>query len=513
MPELGIGSVLGGYRIDGVVGQGGMGVVYRATQLRLQRTVALKVIMPALANDPGFRERFERESRLAASIDHNHVVPVHEANEVDGLLYIAMRYVDGKDLRTLVESEGPLAPERAARIIAQVASALDAAHAHGLVHRDVKPGNILVTGRGAEEHVFLTDFGLTKSATEAGLTKTGQWVGTLDYAAPEQINNGPVDARTDVYALGCVLYHALTGHVPYVRDSDVAKMYAHLHDPAPAVSDARPDVPPAMSEAAARAMRKDPADRYPSAGDLGRAALAAAGAAHIRPERSVAVGDAAPAEGVATRPAAAPPPSAPTVPRPAPAPASPPVPVDPTARQPYPSPAPAPVTPAPASGSGSGSGNRGLLIAIAILLVLIAAGGGAYAAGLFDSSSGGGGGTADEPTPQPTPTSTTEPTSTPTEEPTETATSSGGGPCVNQFISPVERDQLSDAQGVNEPAEQGSVFYGTCEGAVWALATFPDGTDGVFRRVGDSWVRVGSINSSRCVVPNRLLVLWKKPSC
>jgi serine/threonine protein kinase len=450
--EIGVGSVLGGYRIDGVIGHGGMGVVYRATQLRLQRTVALKVIMPALASDLSFRERFERESRLAASIDHNHVVPVYEADEVDGLLYIAMRYVDGKDLRALIESEGPLDPARVARLIAHVSSALDAAHARGLVHRDVKPGNILVAGRGAEEHAYLTDFGLTKSVSEAGLTKTGQWVGTLDYAAPEQINNGPVDARTDVYALGCVLYQALTGQVPYVRDSDVAKMYAHLHDPAPMVAEVRPEVPDALGHVVTRAMEKDPGQRFPSAGDLGRGAVAAAaGSAHPPPERSVATGDAAPPTVAAPGPTA--PASQPHTPTPQP---------QPQPRTPTPPTHAAPVfaqTPPPAAAPASS--NRGLLIAAVALLVVIVAGGAAFAAGVFDSGDGDGGGsrlasstaTATETAAE---TATESATEEPTSEPTATSTplrNQSGAPSYFTYYGPAFQAQLPEGRGWGAPAQ------------------------------------------------------------
>src|SRR5215213_5861789 len=250
-----------------------MGVVYRATQLRLDRLVALKVIAPELAQDPGFRERFTHESRIAASIDHPNVVPVFEAGEQDGLLFLSMRYLEGTDLGKLLRAEGRLEPRRAARIVAQVGDALDAAHARGLVHRDVKPGNVLIA---EGDRAFLTDFGLTKHAEDAtGLTKTGQWVGTVDYVAPEQVRGEAVDARTDVYALGCVLFHALSGQIPFPRPSEIAKIYAHLSDPPPAVDWVALGQPAAMGEVVARGMAKDPDERYPSAGDLGRAARAA----------------------------------------------------------------------------------------------------------------------------------------------------------------------------------------------------------------------------------------------
>jgi non-specific serine/threonine protein kinase len=257
-----------------------MGVVYRATQLRLTRTVALKLVTPALARDTSFRERFRREWMIAASIEHPNVIPVYEAGEEDGALYIAMRWVDGTDLRETLD-RGALEPARAARLVAQVANALDAAHEHGLIHRDVKPGNILITG---QDHVYLTDFGLTKHATSiSGLTKTGQWVGTVDYMAPEQIEGAPVSARTDVYSLGCVLFEALTGTAPYKRDAELAKLWAHVHAPPPSVLEVSPGASPQLDEVVRRAMAKDPAERYASAGDLGRAALAAVAGAEPAP--------------------------------------------------------------------------------------------------------------------------------------------------------------------------------------------------------------------------------------
>jgi DNA-binding beta-propeller fold protein YncE/predicted Ser/Thr protein kinase len=269
------GSVLGDFRIEGELGRGGMGVVYRATQLSLGRPVALKVIASGLAGDDGFRERFGRESRLAASLDHPNVIPVYAAGEHDGVLYIAMRYVEGTDLRALIRNESRLDPLRAAGVVAQVASALDAAHERGLVHRDVKPANVLVAARGGGEHVYLTDFGLIKrSASESSLTAAGEWVGTLDYVAPEQVRGDAVDGRADVYALGCVLYEMLTGRVPFPRENDLAKLWAHISDDAPSALELAPDSPPALAAVAERAMAKDPADRFAEAGMMGRVALA-----------------------------------------------------------------------------------------------------------------------------------------------------------------------------------------------------------------------------------------------
>ncbi|WP_187368996.1 serine/threonine-protein kinase [Baekduia soli] len=290
--ELQAGDVFAGHRISGVAGRGGMGVVYRALQLDLQRPVALKLIAAPLARDEDFRERFVRESRAAAAIDHPNVIPVYSAGEDAGRLYLAMRLVEGEDLRSLVRREGPLTPDRAAAVIAQVGGALDAAHARGLVHRDIKPANVLLDG----DHAYLTDFGLTKRLTgETTMTGSGRWVGTLGYIAPEQIRGAPVDARADVYALGCLLFYVLTGAAPYRRDSDEATLFAHLHDPAPDPRDLTPEVPGPLADVVRRALEKEPDDRFPSAGDLGRAALAAAGGAPPPgPERLVARGAAAP---------------------------------------------------------------------------------------------------------------------------------------------------------------------------------------------------------------------------
>ncbi len=293
MGGLAPGEVLAGHRIEEVAGRGGMGVVYRATQLALDRTVALKVIAPGLLEDQTMRARFVRESKVAASIDHPNVIPVYYAGEEDGVAYIAMRYVAGDDLRTLVRRARRLSPQRAAGIVAQVGAALDAAHAAGLVHRDVKPANVLI---GPENHVYLTDFGLSKHAiSTAGTTKPGHWVGTIDYVAPEQIRGERVDARTDVYGLGCLLFYTLTGTVPFPRETDEAKLWAQLSDPPPKPGEY--GAPEAFDAVIERALAKAPGDRYPSAGDLGRAAVAAAsGEQPVERERVVATGVAAPIE-------------------------------------------------------------------------------------------------------------------------------------------------------------------------------------------------------------------------
>ena len=287
-----------GYRLEQRVGRGGMGVVYRATHLRLGRTVALKVLAPEWSRDVSFRARFDEESRVAASIDHPNVVPVFDAGETpDGLLYLAMRFVEGTDLGALIEEEGPLGCHRAAALIGGVADALDAAHAAGFVHRDIKPANVLLgPGPSGGEVAYLTDFGLTKLiAGSAGFTQTGQVVGTPHYMSPEQIEGRRLDARSDVYSLACTLFHALTGHVPFRRDTAPAVMYAHAHEPPPLVTPERPELPSAFDDVIRRAMAKEPRRRYLSAGDLGRAAQQAAGDGARTPlERSVAAGEAAP---------------------------------------------------------------------------------------------------------------------------------------------------------------------------------------------------------------------------
>ena len=264
MPDPLIGSLVAGHRIERLVGRGGMGVVYAAVDVTLDRTVALKLIAPELAAEHGFRSRFIAESRIAASIDHPNVVPIHRAGEEDGVLFLAMRLVDGADLRTIVERDGPLAPERAAAILAQVAAALAAAHARGLVHRDVKPANVLVA---ADDHCYLTDFGLVKDlAATAGATQTGEVLGTLDYVAPERIQGRATGPWSDVYALGCVLFFALTGSVVFPLDAPESKLWAHVSEPPPSVTALRPSVPAALDAVVARALAKDPAERHESAG-------------------------------------------------------------------------------------------------------------------------------------------------------------------------------------------------------------------------------------------------------
>jgi hypothetical protein len=288
------GEEIAGYRIEGLLGRGGMGEVYRATQLSLARLVALKLIAAELARNHEFQSRFRREAQVAASLEHPNVLPVYEVGDADGLLYLSMRYVDGPNLAQLLVG-GPLEPARAVGVVAGVADALDEAHAHGLVHRDVKPANVLLEPRGSSEHAFLSDFGLSKLASVSeSPTQTGQLLGTVDYLAPEAIGTGLVDARSDVYALGCVLWEALTGTVVFPRESLMAKLWAHVYEEPPSLASVRPGLAAGLDDVLRRALAKEPSGRYPSAGDLGRAVTAALEDRPVtQPERSVAVGEAA----------------------------------------------------------------------------------------------------------------------------------------------------------------------------------------------------------------------------
>jgi serine/threonine protein kinase/DNA-binding beta-propeller fold protein YncE len=290
-----VGSQVAGYRLEQQIGLGGMAVVYRARDTRLDRDVALKVLAPALAQDDSFRQRFIRESRAAAAVDDPHIIPVYEAGEERGVLFIAMRFVRGGDVRSLLDASGPLSPERATEILSQAASALDAAHARGLVHRDVKPANMLLEASpdaDRPDHVYLSDFGLAKgSLANTGLTSTGQFLGTLDYVAPEQVEGRPVDGRTDQYALGCVAFELLTGRPPFPRDQGMAVMYAQVSEAPPKLSSRRPGLPAGVDDVVNRALAKASADRYPSCRDF---------AADLR--RAFSLGSAGPGPAPAYRP-------------------------------------------------------------------------------------------------------------------------------------------------------------------------------------------------------------------
>jgi tRNA A-37 threonylcarbamoyl transferase component Bud32 len=276
-----VNTEVGGYRIVEPIGRGATSVVYRAEHVRLGRTAALK-LLSAEIGETEFRERFLRESRLAASLDHPSIVPIFDAGEQNGHLYIAMACVDGSDLKTLLVEEGRLPLRRTLRIVGQIASALDAAHARGLVHRDVKPANILV---GDGDRAFLSDFGVVKELATIGTTRTGSFVGTIAYSAPEQIEGRDVDARADQYALACVLYECLVGTSPFHRSSEVAVLNAHLHASPPKLTKTAPDLPAALEPVLAKALSKSPLDRYATCGEFVAAARAATVEKHVHPRR------------------------------------------------------------------------------------------------------------------------------------------------------------------------------------------------------------------------------------
>ena len=372
------GTIIAGYRIDGTLGEGGMGTVYRATQLSLERVVAFKVVAPTLSDDISFRDRFRREGQLQAALDHPHIVPVYEAGEADSLLFLAMRLIEGTTLKALITS-GQLGDRRSLRLLTQMGDALDAAHAKGLVHRDVKPQNILV---GAGDHAYLTDFGLTKARGGTVVTEAGHFVGTIDYIAPEQARGEIATAASDVYSLTCVLCECLTGQPPFVRASEERTLFAHLADPPPQLSALRSDLPPAIDELVARGMAKDPAERPESARELmleARRALGAlpaaapaepeAGATRLAPAPQAGATRIATAADVATGAAALPAPGAPAQTAPAAtAPATPAAPTD---------------TPAASRGSGLGA-----IAAVTALAVIVAAAAGALLGGSSKSSAG-----------------------------------------------------------------------------------------------------------------------------
>jgi serine/threonine protein kinase len=278
------GARVAGYLLERLVGVGGMAAVYQARDERLGRVVALKL----LAGDEAVRMRFVREARAVAAVDHPHIIPVYAAGEADGMQFIAMRFVPGDTLQGVIRTSGALSPRRTVAFISPVASALDAAHAAGLVHRDVKPGNILVDARrGGPEHAYLTDFGIARAMLSAGtLTVAGQFLGTPDYAAPEQVSGQPVDGRADQYALACVAFELLSGTVPFKRELPIAVLYAHLSTMPPLLSSVRQDLPPVAGEVLVRAMAKNPEDRYPTCADFADALREALGLDPYDPSRA-----------------------------------------------------------------------------------------------------------------------------------------------------------------------------------------------------------------------------------
>src|SRR4051812_10212071 len=264
-PTTGRPLQVAGYRIEEVAGRGGMGVVYRAQHMHLGRTVALKLLNPELAASDEFRERFIREARAAAELEHPNIVPVYDAGEVEGRLYLAMKFIEGTDLAQLLDKETRLTAERTLPILQQLADALDAAHHHGLIHRDVKPANALLEG----ERLYLTDFGLTRRVDSTRpLPATGRAVGTAAYLAPEQIRGEPLDRRVDVYALGCVVYQCLGGQPPYLRDTDMLIMWAHVGAEPPSLATERPELPSTIDRVIKKALAKSREDRYDTCGEL-----------------------------------------------------------------------------------------------------------------------------------------------------------------------------------------------------------------------------------------------------
>jgi serine/threonine protein kinase len=285
MTELVQGAAFAGCRLEGVAARGGMGVVWKARQLALDRPVALKAIAPDLAENDEFRERFQRESHLTASIDHPNVIPVYEAGELDGTLYLIMRWVDGTDLARMLRQRGKLTPGHALTLLRSVASALSAAHRRGLIHRDIKPANVLIARD--DDHVYLTDFGIARMASAEAMTATGALVGTIDYTAPERFEGGHGDVASDIYAFGCMLYETLTGNVPFPRPTDVSKLFAHIHEPPPMPRETIPDLPESVDAIVAKAMAKHPEDRYQTAAELVEALTAARAELDPDAERAV----------------------------------------------------------------------------------------------------------------------------------------------------------------------------------------------------------------------------------
>jgi serine/threonine protein kinase/Tol biopolymer transport system component len=420
-PDSREGTALGPYQIERLLGRGGMGVVYLALDPRLERRVALKVLAPELTTDMAFRERFVREARMAAAADHPNIIPIYEAGEADGVYYLAMRYVDGTDLETVLDQQHVLSPQQAVGVLGQVAAALDAAHERGLVHRDVKPGNVmLASGRGAESwgHVYLTDFGLTKrTAGQTRLTATGAFIGTIAYVAPEQVQGQDVDGRTDQYSLACMTYECLTGEEPFRRSTDVASLMAHLSDPPPSASEKGQGIPAAVDPVIARGMAKAAADRYADCSEFVAAVADALGEVTTGPSvTSSPTGPSlippmmpAPSEPVA-EPTPTPPPASavgptvlsqpPTAPPPAP-PAQAPAPAPATGQPPTPFAPPEAPAQWPGQEPERRGGRRHLPLIAAAVVVLAGIGVGA-ALLLGGGGDGGGGGKAKGTTAPPT---------------------------------------------------------------------------------------------------------------
>jgi serine/threonine protein kinase len=372
--DIPIGTEFAGYRILEILGRGGMSVVYTAEHMRLGRMVALKLLTPALAADESFRERFIRESRLAATLDHPNIIPIYDAGEAEGFLYIAMRHVEGSDLGEVLKETGQLPIAQTLFYIEQVAGALDQAHEQGLVHRDVKPANILIAK--PSDRVYLTDFGVVKATSSGGLTKTGYFLGTFEYAAPEQIEGKEIDGRTDLYALGCVVYEALSGEPPFKAETEASVIHAHLVDPPPKLTTKRPDLPLPINDVIATAMAKAKEDRFSSAGELVRALRAVALGTSASPQARGAPPTEVAGGTVFAGPQGARPPAPPSDGQGG---GAPPTQLPPTAE-------PAPAAPPPREPRTFTLSGRQLAIGAAVLALLVA--GGIAAAILLSSGSG-----------------------------------------------------------------------------------------------------------------------------
>lgn len=412
-----IGAQLGSYRLEAVVGRGGMSAVYRGRHVRTNRTVAIKVLSPALTVDEEYRARFLEEARRASRVDEPHIIDVYDADEEHGRLYLAMRFVEGGDLSALLKREGRLTPARALQLIGQVADALDAAHAVGLVHRDVKPPNILI---GPGEHVYLSDFGIAKATAGRALTQTGMFVGSPDYAAPEQWEGRrDIDGRADQYALAGVLHECLTGVRPFDSDSMTGLMYAHLHRAPPSVADVRPDVPPALDGVLARAMAKGRDERYGTCREFVAAARGAAG--QLAGDATLLAGGATVLAGSdATVPGAPPPAQVRPTPSSAPTPETAPPPPDA-----HPPPAPPPPS------------RRRRYLAAGVAALVLAAG---AIAGIVLATRGGDEAASGDTGTQPATTATTAPTTT---APTTTTEPGAGFSDPPSLFRPIDRDDAS----------------------------------------------------------------------
>ena len=371
------GTDFGHYHLRRLLGRGGMGEVYEAEDTKKDRVVALKLLPPGMSNDPVFRKRLQREARSAGRLQEPHVVPIHDYGEIDGVLYVDMRMIDGTDLRAMLTRYGPLTPAKAVAIIQQIASALDAAHESGIMHRDVKPENILIT---RDDFAYLVDFGIANATTDESLTELGTAVGTYAYMAPERFSNAEVTYRADIYALACVLYECLTGGQPYPADSVSVVITAHLMQPIPQPSVARPGIPKAFDAVISRGMAKAPNDRYATAGDLATAAHDALAARdQNQADTILARGEAATIPGEMTAPPTppptfpTPPPSYPTPPPSYPTPPPPPF-VAASTQPPYQPPPSPPMPSGPMPAAQPPKRNQGAIIAAVVGVILLIGG-------------------------------------------------------------------------------------------------------------------------------------------